>query len=663
MRFATPFKQISVFGLFIVVALWVSIQPVPARAQTAVNDVAATFETIFVHSTRSDAAVPNRLLVGEKQATASLFNAKDLTGAGVMEPAATFETDLPVRFAGPFAPTMSQRAVAWRLSDLPEEASHNLFVEFTAGEAVTFEPGFSAARQLESEVLTPPRGTQLIRITVTPEDLNLMSSGSLALAIDVEETDQFSPTITDILSARGDTWLEPDGRHAWWDSGPGPGGRYVIEARIEVWLKGEGTAIRHVPTVSIFASYPQAMGYSTGVGFDHESAVGRWTWRAEGSYRWSWEELLSKMVVFQGHAAPRFQPPTVAAIEEAVDRALVWLDGRQNVDGSWEYNGFSNVGVTAIAAFAHLQHGDPESHPAVRSALSFILSKQQGFQDTGAVYFVSDRNVGPEHQVPSPVYETSLAIMALVASGNPIYARIIQQATEYLIVSQNGETAERAGDSQCDEDHWAYGGWGYFNAYREDGQIYSDLSNTQHALMALAAAGVPPDHEVWDKARVFLVRCQHPDGGFDYQPPGGNVHTGRSHPTMSAAGVWGSRLLGIPGSDERIVLGLDWLRRHYAFAEPRMGLNAESWHFYWLWTATRAFLHSGIPGVLAPQFPLSGWYWDFAGYLLDFQRADGSWFNPAERSNGTYREPPEYATGLALLVLLKVAVPSPMAPP
>jgi hypothetical protein len=37
---------------------------------------------------------------------------------------------------------------------------------------------------------------------------------------------------------------------------------------------------------------------------------------------------------------------------------------------------------------------------------------------------------------------------------------------------------------------------------------------TRHVLQALAAAGVPASDPVFARARVFVERCQNPDGGF-----------------------------------------------------------------------------------------------------------------------------------------------------
>jgi len=123
-----------------------------------------------------------------------------------------------------------------------------------------------------------------------------------------------------------------------------------------------------------------------------------------------------------------------------------------------------------------------------------------------------------------------------------------------------------------------------------------------------------------------------------------------SYGSMTAAGIWCLRLCGLPPTDERIQKGLEWLRRFYSYWDnPQTG---KFYHYYYLWTVTRAFLYSDLPGVLEPAPPLEGWYWDFAGYLVEMQQEDGSWI-----STDKEREPPELATCFALLTLEKATLP------
>src|SRR5207247_6474751 len=90
-------------------------------------------------------------------------------------------------------------------------------------------------------------------------------------------------------------------------------------------------------------------------------------------------------------------------------------------------------------------------------------------------------------------YETSVVIMALAASRDPQWKPQIDKAAAYIKSLQ-----------YVDEKDPSYGGIGY----GDDGPR-SDKSNTQYALSALAAAGVPKDDPLYQKALLFLQRSQN----------------------------------------------------------------------------------------------------------------------------------------------------------
>ena len=372
---------------------------------------------------------------------------------------------------------------------------------------------------------------------------------------------------------------------------------------------------------------------------------------------------MRKVVRYEGISAPGFRPPTSDAVEAAIEKGLAWLTSRQNPDGSWNYinvewgweESTPSVGVTALAALAFLLHGHSEDEGVVNKAIKYILAHRH----PGSVFF-SDRH-------GAPTYETSLSILALLATNNAEYADVVAEARDWLVSAQNDENSVFPSGLACSdaESCWAYGGWcyGYPCDYSDrrvppEGRpfIWADLSNTQFALMALKAAGLPPDASVWKKAEDFVSRCQNLDGGFTYMPPWKfkeKVAAMFSYGSMTAAGIWCLRLCGVPPTDERIQKGLEWLKRFYSYWDnPRGGF-----HYYYLWTVTRAFLYSDLPGVLEPATPLEGWYWDFAGYLVEMQQEDGRWV-----STDPEREPPELATCFALLTLEKATLPKPFGP-
>ncbi|MFZ3168600.1 MAG: choice-of-anchor U domain-containing protein [Candidatus Methanoperedens sp.] len=253
-----------------------------------------------------------------------------------------------------------------------------------------------------------------------------------------------------------------------------------------------------------------------------------------------------------------------------------YLRTTQNPDGSWSGTFGNNVGYVALGALTFLNHGIPESDPIVSKAIDYIRSNRK---PDGSI-FVSYSN-----------YETSIAILPLVATHNTAYDADITGARNYLVNIQNDET------EGLTNSNWQYGGWGYYG----NSAGWSDLSNTQWDLMGLDAANLPESSDTWSKAKLYVTRSQNlhatnptydstNDGGFTYQPPtisccwgnGGNPR--QSYGAMTAAGVWGLRLTGVDTSDQKVKGGLNWLKNHYSPIETvrNPGIGGEFLYYYLL---------------------------------------------------------------------------------
>ena len=243
-------------------------------------------------------------------------------------------------------------------------------------------------------------------------------------------------------------------------------------------------------------------------------------------------------------------------VEWSIEKGLCWLHETQNPDGSWTGDYGANVGYTSIATLAFLNYGIDESDPTVSRAMDFILSNRHA---DGSIWNLASN------------YETSLAILPLVAADNTSYDADIIAARNFLVDIQNDE-----GEGLTNSD-WTYGGWGYYDSSPD----WSDLSNTQWSLMGLDAADLSKTDNTWNKAEMYVTRCQNlqvtnpayditNDGGFTYQPPsisccwGWGGDPSQSYGAMTAAGVWSLRLTGVDKDDQRVQAGLDWLRDHYA---------------------------------------------------------------------------------------------------
>lgn len=329
-------------------------------------------------------------------------------------------------------------------------------------------------------------------------------------------------------------------------------------------------------------------------------------------------------------SGPVLSEETQAEINAAIDGGLVYLRNTQNWDGSW--GSYYEVGTTSLAVLSFFGHDISETDPDVQAGIAYILSKVQA---DGSIYG------------DAKTYETSLAIVALARTSNPTYETVIDNAKDWLVESQWDESCLWG---SVNEDNWYYGGFGYGTHSRPD------LSNTQFALVALKAAGLSEGDETWDKAIIFLQRCQNRaasndqtwtgnDGGFIYYPGTSLAGGTTSYGSMTGAGIWSLRLCDVSADDGRTEDALKWFDAHYAYnTNPSMG---GSYYHYYLWSAAKAFIFSDVTdryGLKTPTNPgdEKGWYYDFATHLVSTQYGDGHWYS----SNGDLVD-----TSFALLVL------------
>ena len=316
--------------------------------------------------------------------------------------------------------------------------------------------------------------------------------------------------------------------------------------------------------------------------------------------------------------------------EDPIWKGLQYLRTIQNPDGSWTYTGRSSkgekspvgyserggtmesVGVTSLAALAFLNAGYDESDPTVSKAINWILSNTQPDGSITTNLWTS-------------VYDTNMAILALVATYNSDYNDPKQEAMNYLISAQNDD-----GDGLTTSDY-QYGGWGY----HRDGWDWSDLSNTQFALMALDAAQLDEDSAVWTKAdEYFITRCQnreatnpdynfHDDGGFIYYPGSTIWAGGQSYGSMTAAGVWSLLLCGVdPTTDGRLQDALDWLDNQHYHVDQNYPMG-NTWAYYYILTFVKAYTMAEAKGWNSAH----NWYEDASNFLINNQASDGHWPN------------------------------------
>lgn len=261
--------------------------------------------------------------------------------------------------------------------------------------------------------------------------------------------------------------------------------------------------------------------------------------------------LSSPTGFLQPASQPAVAAPAPDARADAAAKATAFLLSRQDKEtGGWGVSPGRPVfpAITGLALQGLLANpGASMNDPAISRAVTFILSHQQ---ENGGIY---DRVL--------PTYNTAISLAALAKVPNPDekVTAAVAKAQAYLKTLQFGEgaVAYESGETArvVTKDDPFYGAWGYGNHGRPD------LSNSSFAIEALHASGLPENDAAYQRALVFLRRCQMLDlptgegndmpyaknsrqGGFIYATSENKDRVGGG---QSSAGEIAESLSGPPG--------------------------------------------------------------------------------------------------------------------
>jgi hypothetical protein len=335
-------------------------------------------------------------------------------------------------------------------------------------------------------------------------------------------------------------------------------------------------------------------------------------------------------------------------------RAAQYLWSQQAADGGWHSHTYgllrSGQSMTPFVLEALLDVPDadePLPHAKVDRAVAFIVKNRQPDGALG----MADRDI-PDY----PNYATALAVGALCRARTPGWERHVRGMIVYLRAQQ---FTEQNGWRPADP---AYGAWGMGGLRRtppDTGHV--DLSMTKYVLEALRASGIPASDEIFERARVFVERCQnfdpqHPDdtdGGFffstteyDTNKAGHDGKHFRSYGTTTADGILALLAAGRDPNDPRIAAAQRWLVSHHRDMDVPgfVGEAYQRWPhglaFYYASASTQAFgaLHVKMGSFVSDS-------------LTRTQRPDGSWSNP---ENLVKEDDPLIATAFAIRALAAV---------
>jgi squalene-hopene/tetraprenyl-beta-curcumene cyclase len=366
------------------------------------------------------------------------------------------------------------------------------------------------------------------------------------------------------------------------------------------------------------------------------------------------------------------QSARLARLERALSAAAAYLSGQQSPEGDWRpdtYGAFKDGGSLTPLVLQAL-HGAPRSD---KSELAYRKGK-----DCLAKMVQSDGSIdaGPRG-LSYPVYTAANAVMVLSDDQDR------KHREAWLLYLRARQLTEDLGWLPSDRE---YGGWGYASGLPRKpspGQgapslTESNLSATVFALTALRAGGIPVSDPAFQKALVFVKRCQnyrddseacdpvYDDGGFFFiyddsvRNKAGVVGTdnaGReryaSYGSTTADGLRAMLACGLSVSDQRVAAARSWLGKNFSatnhpgkYLETRLG-DRPALYFYYCYSITRGFPALEMPD--APQPALDAcWAEMLADELMKRQRTDGSWLNSAK---AVREDEPVLATSFAALAL------------
>ncbi|MWA03322.1 squalene--hopene cyclase [Actinomadura sp. LD22] len=175
----------------------------------------------------------------------------------------------------------------------------------------------------------------------------------------------------------------------------------------------------------------------------------------------------------------------------ALRRAGEWIIARQEPDGSW--GGIQPPWVYSLLALHLLGHG--LDHPVVRRGL-------EGLER----FTIRDAKGRRLEACQSPVWDTVLAMNALVDAGVPADHPALEAATEWVL----GEEVRGPGDWSVRRPDLPPGGW----AFEFDNDYYPDTDDTAEAVLALGRVGRPEAEPAIERGVRWMAGMVSRDGGF-----------------------------------------------------------------------------------------------------------------------------------------------------
>jgi len=357
-------------------------------------------------------------------------------------------------------------------------------------------------------------------------------------------------------------------------------------------------------------------------------------------------------------------------ISRARKRGADFLISRQSEDGVWRSDTYGTLkdgtALTPLALNALLA-ADPDRSDSLGKASAYLAAMVRPDGDIAS----------PPHGFEFAIYTGALTVSAL---SHPRCAQHPEARDAWLRFLRRRQLTEELGWQPEDRE---FGGWGYSRDLPRKPRpgeltpplIESNLSATTFALDALVAAGLPAKDTLFEKALVFVRRCQNweektgrdpafDDGGFFfiYDDPvrnkagvaGTDRHGRQRYHSYGSVTADGLRCLAhcrVPEADPRRRAAAAWLRSHFRATQhpgtyaQRREIDRMAVFYYYAASASRE--PAASLKVETPDGPRTIREL-LAEELLRRQREDGSWINPA---HAIREDDPITATSFALIAL------------